>query len=216
MLYTIGEEIFNSITHGIGAALSIAALTILIIFAVINGATALDIVGYTIYGASLIILYTMSTLYHAITNETAKKILRIIDHSSVYILISGSITPYIFTILYGTGAKRWIIFSIVWGLTLLGIILYAIFKQKVKIFNVLSYDLMGWSVAILIPELLVTFKTLNIMPCLYLVIAGGITYTVGLLFYGLKKIKYFHSIWHIFVLGGSVLHYIAIMLYIFK
>lgn len=216
MLYTIGEEIFNSVSHGVGAIFSIVALTMIIIFAAINGAGALDIVGYAIYGASLIILYTMSTLYHAITNEKAKKVLRIIDHSSVYILISGSITPYIFTVLNGEGIKRWIIFGIVWGMTLLGIILYAMFKQKVKIFNVLSYVLMGWSVAFLIPELSAVFKTLDLMPCLYLVIAGGITYTAGLIFYAIKKIKYFHSIWHLFVLAGSILHFIAIMIYIFK
>lgn len=214
MLYTIGEEIFNSVSHGVGAIFSIVALTILIIFSALNGANALDIVGYTIYGSSLIILYTMSTLYHAITNKKAKKVLRVIDHSSVYILISGSITPYIFTVLTGTGPKRWIIFSIAWGTTLLGIVLYAIFKQKVKVFNVLSYVLIGWSVIFLVPELLTTFKTLNLMPCLYLVVAGGITYTIGLIFYGLKKIKYFHSIWHLFVLAGSILHFIAIMMYI--
>ena len=216
MLYTLGEEIFNSVTHGIGAALSIAALVVTIIFAAINGATALDIVGYTIYGSSLIILYTMSTLYHAITNKTAKKVLRIIDHSCVYILISGSITPYVFTVLSGTGSKRWIIFGIVWGTTLLGITLYAIFKQKIKIFNVLSYVLMGWSVSILFPELISTFNTLNIVPCIYLLLFGGIAYTLGLIFYILKKVKYFHSIWHLFVLAGSVLHFIALMLYVLK
>lgn len=216
MLYTIGEEIFNSVTHGIGAALSIAALVILIVFASFNGASVIDIVGYTIYGSSLIILYTMSTLYHAITNKTVKKVFRVIDHSSVYILISGSITPYTFTVLDETGAKRWIIFGIVWGITIFGIVLYAIFKQKVKVINIVSYVLMGWSVAFLFPELITTFQNLNLMPCLYLLIAGGLFYTLGLIFYAIKKIKYFHSIWHLFVLFGSILHYIAILIYILK
>lgn len=216
MLYTIGEEIFNSITHGIGAALSIAALVVMIVFASINGARALDIIGYVIYGLSLIILYTMSTLYHAITNEKAKKVLRVIDHSSVYILISGSITPYVFTVLNETDHKRWIVFATVWSVTLLGIVLYAIFKQKVKVFNVISYVFMGWSVIFLFPELMSTFNLLNIMPCIYLLVSGGIAYTLGLVFYGLKKFKYFHSIWHLFVLVGSILHFISLMIYILK
>ena len=136
MLYSVGEEIFNSITHGIGAALSIAALVILLVFTVINGGTALDIVGIAIYGATLIILYTMSTLYHAITNKKAKSVLRIIDHSSVYILIIGSFVPYIFTVLKNHGIKPWIVlFSIVF-IAILGTVLYSIFRQKIKIFNI--------------------------------------------------------------------------------
>ncbi len=215
-MYSLGEEIINSISHGIGAALSIAALVIMIVFACINGAEAIDIVGYSIYGSSLIILYTMSTLYHAITNEKAKKVLRIIDHSSVYILISGSITPYSFTILNNTGPKRIVILSISWILTVLGIILYAIFKQKIKYINIISYVLMGWSVCLLFPEFINTFNLLNLKPCLYLLILGGLSYTIGVIFYALKKIKYFHSIWHLFVLIGSILHYMAIILYILK
>lgn len=215
-MYSLGEEIFNSITHGIGAALSIAALVLMLVFAGINNASALDIIGYSIYGSSLIILYTMSTIYHAITNEKAKKVLRIIDHSSVYVLIAGSITPYSFTILAGTGPKRFVIFSIVWFLAIVGTILYAIFKQKIKFINIFSYILMGWSVCLLFPELINTFNTLNLKSCLYLLISGGIAYTIGVIFYALKKFKYFHSIWHIFVLAGSILHYIAIMFYILK
>lgn len=216
MLYSVGEEIFNSITHGIGAALSIAALVILLVFTVINGGTALDIVGIAIYGATLIILYTMSTLYHAITNKKAKSVLRIIDHSSVYILIIGSFVPYIFTVLKNHGIKPWIVlFSIVF-IAILGTVLYSIFRQKIKIFNIASYMAMGWAVSFLIPDLIEIFKANNIMYCFYFLLAGGISYTAGIIFYAIKKIKYFHSIWHLFVLAGSILQFFAILLYILK
>lgn len=213
ILYTLGEEIFNSTSHGIGAALSIAALVLMIVFGIFSGVSTLALVGYIIYGVSLIILYTMSTLYHAITNERAKKVFRVIDHASVYILIAGSITPYCFGVLAGTGPKRWVIFGIVWFLTLLGIVLYAIFKQKVKLFNIASYVIMGWSVVILFPELSSVFQSMHHMECLHLLIAGGITYTIGVIFYAIKKVKYFHSVWHLFVLAGSILHFIAILCY---
>lgn len=216
MLYSVGEEIFNSITHGIGAALSIAALVILLVFTVINGGTALDIVGIAIYGATLIILYTMSTLYHSITNKKAKSVLRIIDHSSVYILIIGSFVPYIFTVLKNHGIKPWIVlFSIVF-IAILGTVLYSIFRQKIKIFNIASYVAMGWAVSFLIPDLIEIFKANNIMYCFYFLLAGGISYTAGIIFYAIKKIKYFHSIWHLFVLAGSILQFFAILLYILK
>lgn len=216
MLYTVGEEIFNSVTHGIGAIFSIVALCLMVTFSALNGGTAIDIVSFSIYGASLIILYTMSTLYHAITNEKAKKVLRIIDHSSVYLLIAGSYTPFALSILKNQDEKRIIILIFVWLLAIIGTVLYSIFKQKVKIFNIVSYIIMGWAVSLLLPELNNVFTTLNIKCCLYLLIAGGITYTAGIIFYAIKKVKYFHSIWHLFVLSGSILHFIAVMIYIFN
>ncbi len=216
MLYTVGEEIFNSVTHGIGAIFSIVALCLMITFSALNGGTAIDIISFSIYGASLIILYTMSTLYHAITNEKAKKVLRIIDHSSVYLLIAGSYTPFALSILKNQDEKRIIILIFVWLLAIIGTVLYSIFKQKVKIFNIVSYIIMGWAVSLLLPELNNVFTTLNIKCCLYLLIAGGITYTAGIIFYAIKKVKYFHSIWHLFVLSGSILHFIAVMIYIFN
>jgi len=216
MLYTVGEEIFNSVTHGIGAIFSIVALCLMVTFSALNGGTAIDIISFSIYGASLIILYTMSTLYHAITNEKAKKVLRIIDHSSVYLLIAGSYTPFALSILKNQDEKRIIILIFVWLLAIIGTVLYSIFKQKVKIFNIVSYIIMGWAVSLLLPELNNVFTTLNIKCCLYLLIAGGITYTAGIIFYAIKKVKYFHSIWHLFVLSGSILHFIAVMIYIFN
>ena len=123
MLYTVGEEIFNSVTHGIGAIFSIVALCLMVTFSALNGGTAIDIISFSIYGASLIILYTMSTLYHAITNEKAKKVLRIIDHSSVYLLIAGSYTPFALSILKNQDEKRIIILIFVWLLAIIGTVL---------------------------------------------------------------------------------------------
>lgn len=216
MLYSLGEEIFNSVTHAIGAALSIAALVILLFFTVINGGTPLDIAGIAIYGSTLIILYTMSTLYHAITNEKAKRVLRVIDHSSVYILIIGSFVPYIFTVLKDCGMKPWIVLFSITFIATLGTILYSIFKQRVKIFNIVSYIAMGWAIAVLMPDLLRVFQASNLMHCFYLLLSGGLFYTVGVIFYAIKKVKYFHSVWHLFVLAGSILHFVAILLYTLK
>ena len=215
-MYTIGEEIFNSISHGIGAALSIAALPIMIVFGVSNGFSAIDIISFIIYGVSLIILYTFSTLYHAISNKKAKGVLRIFDHSSVYILIAGTYTPYALSILKNTGIKTIIVLSFVWFLAITGTVLYSIFKQKIKKINIVSYIIMGWAVSLLVPELTSTFNSLDIKNSLYLLVAGGISYTVGVIFYALKKVKYFHCLWHVFVLVGSLLHFLSIMIYILK
>lgn len=215
-LYTLGEEIFSSIVHGIGALLGITALILLIVFTVKNGGTAIDVVGVSIFGFTLILLYTMSTLYHAISNVKAKKILRIFDHCSIYFLIAGTFTPLTFSVLRDTGKTTWIIFGFVWLMAILGTILYAAFPKKFKILNVASYALMGWSALFLVPELLKELSTIDCIASVYWLIGGGIAYTVGIIFYALKKIKYFHSIWHIFVLAGSVCHFFCVLLYTLK
>ena len=212
-LYTLGEEIANSITHGIGALLSIAALVIMVVISAINHHT-MAIVSTAIFGASLIILYTMSTLYHAITNEKAKNVLKIFDHCTIYLLIAGSYTPLTLIALRSVSAfKGWLVFGIVWGIAILGILLYALMKNKFKILNVLSYVVMGWVVLLAIPEMISYFKTNSMMMGLYLLVGGGILYTLGVIFYALQKKdkKYFHSIWHLFVLGGSICHFFSVL-----
>ncbi|MBO5478052.1 MAG: hemolysin III family protein [Clostridia bacterium] len=215
-LYTLGEEITNSITHGIGSLLSIAALVIMVVVAAMHHNT-IGVVTSTIFGASLIILYTMSTLYHAITNKKAKKILRLFDHCTIYLLIAGTYTPYTLVALRSIDpTKAWIIFGIVWGIAILGTIFYLVFKNKFKILNVVSYIVMGWVVLIALPEVISYFEINNAMPGLYLLVAGGIAYTVGVIFYALHNLnlRYFHSIWHLFVLGGSICHFLSVTLYI--
>lgn len=215
-LYTFGEEITNSITHGIGNLLSIAALVIMVIIAALHKNT-IGVVTSSIFGASLIILYTMSTLYHAIPNEKAKGILKIFDHCTIYLLIAGSYTPFTLVALNKINPqKAWIIFSIVWAIAIIGTLCYTLFKNKFKILNIISYVVMGWAIVLALPEIVEFFKTTNSIPGLYLLIAGGIAYTLGIIFYVLQKknLKYFHSIWHVFVLAGSICHFLSVALYV--
>lgn len=217
-LYTLGEEITNSITHGIGSLLSITALVLMIIKASMYK-SAIDIVSVTIFGTSLIILYTMSALYHAISNEKAKNIFKIFDHSTIYLLIAGSYTAFTLIALRSINpTKAWVIFSIVWAIAILGTISYAIFKNKFKVLNIVSYVIMGWVIVLAIPEIVEYFKIKDAMMGLYLLITGGILYTVGIIFYALQKknYKYFHCIWHIFVLAGSICHFFSVYLYVLK
>ena len=214
-IYTLGEEISNSITHGIGSLLSIAALVLMVIVAA-SHKNAIGVVTSAIFGSSLIILYTMSTLYHAISNEKAKKIFKIFDHVSIYWLIAGTYTPFTLVALRSINpAKAWTVFGIVWTIAIIGTITYAIFKNKFKILNIVSYVIMGWVVIIALPEIIEFFKINNAMPGLYLLAFGGIAYTLGIIFYVLqKKFKYSHSIWHLFVLLGSILQFFSVILYV--
>lgn len=203
--YTLGEEIFNSVSHGTGGLLSIGGTVVLIIFTAIY-ADAWAVVSSAIYGASLIILYTMSTLYHAITNEKAKKFFRIMDHNTIFFLIAGTYTPITLAIL--RGALGWVLFGIVWGAAVVGIILNSIDLEKFRKPSMVCYVMMGWVIIFAIKPML------NAMPTLSLIflLLGGAFYTVGIIFYSIKKIKYFHSIWHLFTVAGSVFHYFSILL----
>ena len=211
--YTLGEEIFSAVTHGVGACLGIAALVLLIIFAAISG-DALDVIGVCIFGATLIILYTISTLYHSLTNEKAKKIFKVLDHCSIYILIAGTFTPICFSCLRASGYKMIILISAIWLIAALGIVLYACFPKRFKILNVALYIIMGWSIIFLMQDLILALKIANSMSTLYFLLAGGITYTLGVIFYAIKKIRYFHPVFHLFVLGGSVCHFFAVLTYL--
>lgn len=203
--YSLGEEIFNSVTHGVGSLLSIAGTAVLIVFSAIYG-DAYAVVSSAIYGASLIILYTMSTLYHSITNQKAKKFFRIMDHNTIFFLIAGTYTPYTLAVL--RSPLGWTLFGVVWGAAVLGIVLNSIDLEKFSKISVVCYIAMGWVI-------IIAFKPLmDAMPfwSLVLLIAGGVFYTLGVIFYVIKRIKYFHSIWHIFTVIGSALHYFSIFI----
>lgn len=207
--YTIGEEIFNSVSHGIGAGLSIAALVISVVAAVLSG-DSIAVLSACIYGTTLIIMYLFSTLYHAIQHERAKKILRIFDHSSIFLLIAGTYTPYTLVTLRNS---KWgiTLFTIIWSAALIGVVLNSINVQKFRFVSYFLYLLMGWAVVFAMKPL-----TENLaLPGLVLLVAGGVVYTGGIVFFSLKKFKFMHSIWHLFVLGGSVLHFLSIVLYVF-
>ncbi len=209
VIYTVGEEIFNSISHGVGALLSIAALTLLIVFAVFRS-DGYGLASAIIFGVSLILLYSMSTVYHIVTNKTAKKILRIFDHCSIFILIAGTYTPYLLMCM--RNALGWTMFGLIWGVTVLGIILNAIDLERFDKLSLICYIAMGWAIIFTIKPIVQSIA----LPGVVLLIAGGVVYTAGVIFYVLKKYRYMHSIWHLFVLGGSVCHYLSVLLYVLK
>lgn len=205
--YSLGEEIFNSITHGIGARLAIAALVLLIVKAATqapHGLKAYYVTSWTLFGSSLVILYLMSTLYHALTPPKAKSVFSVFDHASIYVLIAGTYTPFCLASLHG--ALGWTLFGIIWALAITGITLYSVFGSKLRAASVITYILMGWLIVF-------AFKPMyNVLPPVSIVflISGGIAYTAGVFFYSMKDPKWMHSIWHLFVMAGSVLHFFSV------
>lgn len=210
--YTKGEEIFNMTSHIVGGALGIVATVLCIVFAAIHG-NVYGVVSGAIYGITMIILYTMSSIYHGLKPErTAKKVFQILDHCSIFLLIAGSYTPFaLCTIREVDVATAWTIFGVIWGLAILGIILNSIDIKRFKVFSMICYLLMGWCIIIkanLLPEALG-------MNGLVLLVSGGVAYTVGAVLYGLgKKHKWMHSIFHLFILLGSLLQFFCILLYV--
>ncbi|MGF7185268.1 hemolysin III [Desulfitispora alkaliphila] len=205
--YTLKEEIFNSVTHGIGALLSIAALVILVAFASISG-DVWRIVSFSIYGFTLFFLYTASTLYHSVFHEKTKQVLRVLDHASIYLLIAGSYTPIALVAMQGTWG--WVIFCVIWTLALTGVILKIVSFDKAKHISTFLYLIMGWLIVIAIKPLLSTAPP----GLLGWLLAGGLIYTSGVIFYVNKKIPFNHAIWHLFVLGGSTVHYLGILFHL--
>lgn len=201
------EELINSITHGVGALLGIGGTAVAIVWAALYG-DAFSVVSASIYGAMLIILYTMSTLYHALTHKGAKYVFRIFDHCSIFLLIAGTYTPY--TLVSLRGPLGWTIFGIIWGMTALGVVFNAISIEKFKIFSIISYVVMGWLIIFAAKPMMEVLAP----PAFLLLLLGGIAYTVGIVFFALKKIRFMHGIWHLFVLAGSILHYFSILLYV--
>lgn len=203
--YTLGEEIFNSVSHGVGAGLSVAGTVVLIVSAVIH-TNAWGIISSCIYGATLIILYTMSTLYHSLTNAKAKAFFRIMDHNTIFLLIAGTYTPI--TLYFLGGVAGWVLFAIVWGAAVIGIIINSINLEKARIPSIFCYVAMGWVIIFAIKPLIAAMPTVSLV----FLIIGGVFYTLGIIFYAIKKVKYFHSVWHLFTVAGSVFHYFSILL----
>ncbi len=206
-IQTREEEIANSITHGIATLLSIAGLVILLVVSATVGSVR-AVTSLSIFGATLIILYLVSTLYHSITHDAAKRVLKILDHSSIYLLIAGSYTPVALVIL--RGAWGWSLFGIIWGMALLGICLHAFAIERFKILSILLYLIMGWLVVIAIKPLTQSCEKGLI---LWLLI-GGLAYTFGTIFYAWKKLPYHHTLWHLFVICGSMAHFFGMLFYI--
>jgi hemolysin III len=205
--YSVGEEIANSMTHGVGVVFSIAGLAVLTAFASVFG-TAWHIVSCSIYGATQILLYTTSTLYHSIPQPRAKAILRVFDHAAIFLLIAGTYTP--FTLVNLRGPWGWSLFGIIWGLAILGIALQSLLIRHRPVITALPYVAMGWVVLIAVKPLLASVASGGLV----LLVAGGLAYTLGSVFYVWRRLPYHHAIWHVFVLAGSVLHFFAILFYV--
>lgn len=202
--YSTGEEIANAITHGIGALLAIAALVILVVVAAMRG-TAWHVVSFSVFGSTLVLLYFSSTLYHSITHVRAKHIFHKFDHISIYLLIAGTYTPFCLTVLRGW--VGWTVFGVVWGCAIIGTVVKAITVGKHVKLSTLLYVLMGWVIVLAFKPLYeaMTFNGLALL------IAGGLSYTAGTIFFLRDHVKYNHSAWHLFVIGGSVLHFFAVL-----
>lgn len=205
--YSVGEEIANSVTHGVGVVLSIAGLAVLTAFASVFG-TAWHIVSCSIYGATQILLYTASTLYHSLPFSRAKAILRVLDHSAIFLLIAGTYTP--FTLVNLRGPWGWSLLIAVWLFALLGIALQGTLIRQKALITTLPYLGMGWLAVIGLKPLLEAVAPGG----LALLVAGGLAYTAGAVFYVWRRLPYHHAIWHLFVLAGSACHYFAVLLYV--
>ena len=210
--YTKGEEIFNMVTHIVGAAVGVAALVLCVVFAAIKG-NAWGVVGCSIYGATMIVLYCMSSIYHGLSPRlTAKKVFQIIDHCSIFLLIAGTYTPIALCSLREYhAAVGWCVFGFNWGIAAIGIVLNAIDLKKYKTFSMICYLVMGWCV---IAAAKATYLSVGLHGVIFL-LAGGVSYTVGAVIYGVgKKKRYMHSLFHIFVVIGSILQFFAIFFWV--
>lgn len=206
--YTVGEEIANAVTHGVAALLSIAGLAVLVAFAVLYSGSPKVVAAVSIFGASMVFLYTASTLYHSIPNPRAKKVLQYLDHSMIYVLIAGSYTPFCLITLQGyTGIA---LLCAVWLIAIAGISLQAVLLHKADWINCLLYLSMGWLAVFVIDPLVSTLDSTG----LALLVAGGLAYTGGVVFYIFERIPFSHAIWHTFVFAGTTLQFFSVLFYV--
>ncbi|MEI4770083.1 hemolysin III family protein [Psychrobacillus sp. FJAT-51614] len=203
-IFSKREEIANAIIHGIGALLSIAALVILIVSSVTQG-TAWHVVSFTLFGATMVLLYASSTLVHGFPAGRAKDVFEIMDHSSIYFFIAGTYTPFLFLAVKGT--LGWTLFGVVWGLAIAGTVFKAYFVKRFLHTSTLLYVVMGWLMVFAWKPLIANVSTQGLI---YLAV-GGVLYTVGAVFYVWRGFTYHHAVWHIFVLAASILHFFAVM-----
>jgi hemolysin III len=202
---SLGEEIANSVTHGVGALASLVALPFLVLAGLPHGAGV--VAGNVVFGASLFLLYISSTIYHSLARNRAKRVFRIIDHSAIYILIAGTYTPFSLGVL--RGAWGWSLFGVVWGLAVLGVTVTSAVGVKFPRASVAVYILMGWLIVIAVKPLITHLPPAG----LAWLAAGGLAYTGGTAFYGWGRLRYHHAIWHLFVLMGSICHFVAVLRY---
>ncbi len=201
---SLGEEIFNSITHGIGTLLSIAALAVLVVYASIRG-NAWHVVSFSIFGSTMVLLYLSSTLYHSFTKEKIKNLFARFDHAAIFLLIAGTYTPFVLTTL--RGALGWTLFGIIWGLAIAGVVIRSIYLTRFRKLMVGIYLAMGWMFLMAVVPMV---KSLPATSLIFLFL-GGVFYSVGVIFYAWRNLKYGHGIWHLFVLAGSIMHFFSVL-----
>ncbi len=209
--YTKGEEIFNMVSHIVGGGLGIVALVLCVVMSALKH-DSWAVVSSAIYGAALIVLYTMSSVYHGLTCEKPKKVMQVLDHCTIYFLIAGTYTPVLLcSVRRAYPVSAWVMFGVVWGLAALATVLTAIDLKKYSVFSMICYIGMGWCIVFQVNAILNTIAPAGII----LLLAGGIAYTVGAVLYGMgRKHRYMHSVFHLFVLAGSVLQFFSILFYI--
>jgi hemolysin III len=205
--YSVGEEIANALSHGLGLVLSLAGLVILVVAASLRG-DAWHIVGCAVFGATAVLLYGASTLYHGVRNPQAKRVLQRCDHAAIFLLIAGSYTP--FALVNLRGPVGWTLLGLVWGLAVLGIGLEAATPNGSRRFSVVLHLIMGWLIVVALEPLIRSVHPHG----LTLLVLGGVTYTLGVIFYAWESLPYNHAIWHVFVLGGTALHFSCVLGYV--
>ena len=206
--YTLGEEIANSVTHGVAALFSVVGLVLMVTLAALRSRSAVDVTAVAIFGSSMIILYTASTLYHAITNRKAKRVLQVFDHASIYLLIAGSYTPFCLITL--GGGMGWTLCIVEWVLAVAGILLQPLLMRRGDFVNCLIYLAMGWMVILVMKPLAAALPSGGI----WLLALGGVAYSAGVFFYVKDRIPFNHAIWHVFVFAGTVLQFLSVLLYV--
>jgi hemolysin III len=204
--FSAAEELAHSLTHGAGLLLGIAALVLMVVFAAQKG-SAIHVISCTVYGVTLVVLYASSTMYHALPSGRGKRVFGILDHAAIFLLIAGTYTP--FALITLNGGWGWSLFAVIWGLAIGGIVLEAVSRGRVRRIQLLLYVVMGWGIVGAARPLLRELAA----PGLVLLLAGGLAYTLGIVFFVWKR-PFHHAVWHLFVLGGSVCHFFAVLLYV--
>ncbi len=204
---TFGEEVANSVSHGIGALLSLSALVLMVTFASFQH-SAWKVSSCAIFGVALILMYSASSIYHALRQPQVKQLFKILDHASIYLLIAGSYTP--FTLVTLRGVWGWVLFGVIWGLAIVGVLGKVFYRNKGEVLSTLIYLAMGWLVIVAIVPLL------HALPWggIYWLVLGGLCYTLGVIFFFLEEMPFNHMVWHLFVLAGSMAHVFAVMFYV--
>jgi hemolysin III len=203
---SVGEEIANSVTHGAGFFVSVAALVLLVVSAAATG-DAWRVTAASVYGATLVLLYAASTLYHALPGIRVKAVFQRLDHAAIYLLIAGTYTPFVLVTL--RGGWGWALFGVVWGLAVLGVVLKSVFGIRLAALSTVVYVIMGWLVVIAAAPLVARLPAGG----LRWLVAGGVLYTLGVAFFALERVRYSHAVWHLFVLAGSAAHFCAVFWY---